>query len=254
MKLAWSVILFSSLSPAVAGEPKPAAPTPAQMVDAIVNRNQPPKLLERRGLPRNVALFPQGYDWQEEKRVHEALARLYQDTTAELWEELVRRTNDPSYCIVVVSQQSEASVIRSVGSICRELAADRLHDVYRQHLPGDPKRFEGRTVILPMASFKGGLADWRKERKDRSLYQLQIEACEEAIKELAQVESVPQRDKDRARRKIEFEIETMRSTKQPLIGKDHLYTGYYAPLYTQRLAEEIRRAVESGSELPIIVK
>src|SRR5436309_12137254 len=80
---------------------------PAKMVDAIVNRNKPPKLVDRPrdSLPQVAALYPESYDWKEEERVRTAIRKLLHDTTAELWEELVRRREDPSYCIVIATEK-----------------------------------------------------------------------------------------------------------------------------------------------------
>src|SRR5262245_20970220 len=98
-----SAVVISSLCliavvilPAKPEEPmtKRDAKEVAKMVDEIVNRNPAPKLVDR---PRRrfsqsvVALYPESYDWKEEERVRRAIGKLYQDTTAELWEELVRR-------------------------------------------------------------------------------------------------------------------------------------------------------------------
>src|SRR5262245_42155494 len=73
--------------PEVKGDPRGAE----KMVDAIENRNLTPKLVDRFGSPKRVALYPDSYDWTEDERVLDALDRLYQTRTAELWEEMVRR-------------------------------------------------------------------------------------------------------------------------------------------------------------------
>jgi hypothetical protein len=243
MRLAWIVILFTSFSQTAAGEPKPAAATPAQMVDAIANRNQPPKLFDQ-GRPPTLALFPETYDWEEEKRVQKAIEKLYQDTSVELWDELVRREGDSRYSITLADRDIGDAYIISVGGVCSELAYSRLTGVFQRHLPAHPGG-TGVRVSLEISSIND-LAAWRKERKDWPFYQLQIEVCKEAVEEVAKIENVPQQVKDLARKKIEFEIETMKSTKQPLFGKRSLYGAYESPIYTAELAAKVREAVKMG--------
>jgi hypothetical protein len=244
----------SLLAFVVLGEPsggkgrKRDAKTPVEMVDAIVNHNQPPKLVERAsGSPRKVALFLESYDWEEDNRVRRALDQLYQDTTAELWEELVRRDKekDGGYCVTMVSVKNEDAEILSVSRILGPLVYSRLVDVFEQHLPRDPNR-EERRISLPYGI--EDLSEWRKARKDKALYLLQIELCETALTELAKVKGISKDDKKVARKKIEAEIEKLRSTKRPVFME---HTGFFVPfrecLYTPDLAKRVREAVKSGS-------
>jgi hypothetical protein len=216
---------------------------PTKMVDAIVNRNRPPKLETRRGWPKLVALFPEDYDWKEEERVRQAIEKLYQDKSVELWEELVRRQDDARYCVVTVSPQTERAQIHSVGGICTSLAYSRLMHAFQQHMPtaGD-----GRPIHLPL--FINNLREWRKERASDSLYQLQIELCEKALRELPNAKHVSQAEKDLAREKIEAEIKKLRETKQPDIQTASFDSGL---LYTEEIAKTVREAVKNGSDAEI---
>jgi hypothetical protein len=211
-------------------------------VDEIVNRNKPPKVVRRpRAWPEMVALYPERYDWKEEERVRKALDKLYQDTTAELWEELVRRADDRRYCVVVVSGQNEDAEVYDVGRVCWLLAYLRLTEGFRRHLPVDPHR-GGRPLAVRIVTKR--FAEWRKERVKKSLYQLQIEVCEAALSELAKVKDVPEKQKTLARKKIKAEITKLRRTKRPLFRK---YDSFGEVFYTPKLAERIRKAVRSGS-------
>jgi hypothetical protein len=216
-------------------------PDPKKMVDAIVNRNQPPKLKSRRGLPKRVALYPDDYDWKEEERVRQAIDKLYQGGSPELWEELVRREDDSSYCVVLVEEQTEDAKIRSVGAICYRLASSRLTGVYQQHMPKDD--VTGRWIHVDLGIPK--LNEWRKERATTSLYQLQIEVCEKAIRELSKEKRVTQVDKDLAREKIEAEIKKLRETKQPVMVNVSFPSDL---LYTEKVAKWVREAVKNNSD------
>jgi hypothetical protein len=220
----------------------------AKIVEAIVNRNKPPKLVDRpSGRPERVPLFPENYDWKEERRVGRALYRLYWDTSAEVWEELVRRKDDPRYCITVSSEDdSETPLIETVGSILNQLAHSRLVGVFQQHLPPDPGK-DGWKIIVGVGI--NHLAAWRKERANKSLYQLQIEVCEEAVNELSKVKNVPKKDIDLSQKKIKAEIKKLRRTKRPIFleyGQDE-YLWYYHPVYSEQYAKRIRKALKSGS-------
>jgi hypothetical protein len=242
------LIAVVGLREAAGGEGKKSEATAAaKLVDAIVNRNEPPKLVDRReGWPSRLALFPEGYDWKEDDRVRAALDNLYQDTTVELWEELVRRESDPSYCVTLVSVKNEDAEIQSIGDVCGELAWSRLTVVYKRHLPPARSKDDGSRITLDIGVTD--LAKWRKERKDKSLYQLQIEVCEKAIKELSKIERAPEDEKVAAQKKIEAEIENLRRAKQPVLVK---YKGYFVAFrqfgYDAELAKKVRKVVKSGS-------
>jgi hypothetical protein len=209
------------------------------MVDAIANQNQPPKLVDRpSGLPKRVALFSEAYNWKEEERVRDSIDKLYQNTNAELWEELVQRQDDPRYCVVAVLPQTGDAMIQPVGAVCARLAYARLVGVFQQHLPAD---VDGRPIRVALGI--NNLGEWRKERATKSLYQLQIEVCETALRELSKDERDAQPQKDRARGKIEAEIKKLERTKQPVVLRD----SFYSALYTEAIANRVREAVRKGS-------
>jgi hypothetical protein len=70
-------------------KPKADASRAAEMVDAIVNRNKPPKIVPWKGdFPSEAALFPEDHDWKEETRARKAISRLEADQTEAVWEEM----------------------------------------------------------------------------------------------------------------------------------------------------------------------
>jgi hypothetical protein len=99
-------------------------------------------------------------------------------------------------------------------------------------------------VVQPDVGIRG-LSEWRKKRAEKSLYELQIEVCEEAIKELAEVKRVPQEQRDAARKKIEAEIATLKRTKRP----SNVQGGYRferSGPYNAELAKRVREGIKSG--------
>jgi hypothetical protein len=237
-------ILFSVSVAFAADLPKANPKQAAKLVDAIVNRNKEPKLVERRsGGPRIVAIFPANYDWKEDERVRKALDTLYQaDPTVELWDELVRRSKDMSYCMIFTSPVNDDAESFRVRRIADALAYYRLVHVFLQHVPTSP---DGRGRLRVRI---GDVSKWRMERKDKAIYELQIEAGEIALIEVPKLKHLSKKEKHLARRKIEAEIEKLKKTKRPLFLK---YSEFWQPFlgvpYDRKLAALIREAVMKGS-------
>ena len=208
------------------------------MVDDLVNHNRVPKLVTRPNSdPEFVAIFPESYDWKEESRVVQILDKVYKDRTDELWEELVRRTNQTDYCVVQIDPNFNNAKISTVGNICREIAYARLVNVYLQHIPSgmDGRRLKVKTGI-------DNLLTWRKQRASNSFYELQIEVCEHVLRELS---SVKDDSMQLSRKNIAREIEKLKRTKRPVfLGEPALFPREF--LHTPKLAKRIRDAVESG--------
>src|SRR5262249_29172500 len=138
------------------------------------------------------------------------------DTRIEVWDALVRSEGDKRYCLTV-RDWIDNPKDRTVGSFCSELAHFRLCGVYLEHLPVDPIK-DGRRIRLPISIGDqiGDLAKWRAQRKDKAMYELQIEVCEAAIAALGKVEGVPQKDVQAAKAAIEAEIRKLRESKKPI--------------------------------------
>jgi hypothetical protein len=220
----------------------------AEMIDALGNRNEPPKLLDDARSKHRLPLFPDDYDWKEQARAGSAFGRIRREQTTEMWDELVRRMDDDRYCLTLMGTNGDGCIGNyPVGYFCGELAYDWLVGVYEPHLPRDPAR-DGWPLRLYIGPIDVGLKKWRKERADKQLYELQIEVCEEAIQALEKAAKVPRREKDRARKEIEAEIATLKKTKRPII------TGYRSdcphPAYTEKDAKEVREYLAGKRPFP----
>jgi hypothetical protein len=216
----------------------------AKMVDALANRNKPPKVVDRRltggAWPQTLPLYPDGYDWKEERRVHRALTALLADTSVELWEELVRSWDDERYCVVVMDGTLDDAYVRSVGAVCRDLAYARLTKVFRRHLPpGLPPR----GLRLDVGFDARDLASWREVRKKKSVYELQIEACQEAARALAKVKGLSKEEVAKAREKIEAEVAKLKKTKRPDLPK---FPEHFWKTYNAKDAKLARKTLKDG--------
>lgn len=217
-----------------------------KLVDAIVNRNQPPKIVTRPSgtSPRRVALFPETYDWEEEKRVHQALEKLYQNATAEVWEELVRRGKDKRYCAVLLSVKNGDAYVYNMGRITSSLAYSHLVQMYQRHMPGKHRRGPKRKLDVGIEA----LHSWRRKRAGKPLYELQLEVGERALLDLSRRKDIPKDQNDQTREKIEAELATLRRTKRPeLVTYSRFLPAYRKLGYSPGFAKHIREAVNAGS-------
>lgn len=192
-------------------EKKPPMKAVANMIEDIANRNHPPKLLGKSG--ERLPLFPSNYDWEEQKRVKSAYARLT-TVTDELWEELVKNANNRKYSLTVKNNTGEfAQDNWTVGDVCRALAYEKLVALCDQHLPLDPNK-PGHRIYLDIGVETTNIAEWRIIRSGKPLYQLQIDVCELRLKQLAKAKGISRGEKHAARKKIESEIARLKTKKE----------------------------------------
>src|SRR5262249_22557312 len=132
------ILVLGILQGSARGPVRPAGPTKdghgrpekkgrkklAMMIDALANRNQPPKLVDD-GVGK-LPLFPAKYDWKEYKRVMSALGKVNREKTPEMWEELLRRTGDQRYCLTLKWDEDHALGNRTVGTFCSHFAYNWL--------------------------------------------------------------------------------------------------------------------------------
>jgi hypothetical protein len=234
-----------------AKDKKPTAETTSakEMVDAIVNRNQAPKLVDWPAFPNlKAALFPENYDWKEENRVRAALTALSRDMRVDVWEELVRRANDQAYCVIQTDEQVGGASLKTVGDVCRTLAYRRLIYVFSKHV----RSSEGRPIWLNVGVESTSLAEWRKARSKKSLHELQIEVCEAALrapsKKKGQTAIPYLQNHKEAREKIEAALENLRKTKEPDLrdASGRFVPGGESLRYNPETAKRVRDCVKSG--------
>jgi hypothetical protein len=231
----------------LAAAPPRRATKEGRMIDALANRNKPPRLVKfRRGRDRDLLpIFPADYDWKEQKRVVAALETVARVRTPEMWEEMLTKVDDDRYCLTVAyhppNECGEAEDNYSVGYFCRITVIRQLDDVCRRHLP----RRASRPIIVDLGADEiTDLAAWRRKRKGKALYELQIEVCELYVANLPKVkrkddDEVTALDVNRAIQRIKAEIRTLKKTKRAdLPETDPLFM---FELYNSDTAEKCRR-------------
>ncbi len=135
--------------------------------------------------------------------------------TEQAWPDLVNALDDQRYSVTFTIHDYPSNW--SVGKVCGEIISDYLaqgcyfHPVYDD---ADGRRWE--TIMMNPVP-RESLKQWCQERKNKTLYELQIETCEWAITTIAA--SFPLASADSQRQAIEAiraEIKALETTKKPL--------------------------------------
>jgi len=213
------------------------------MIDALASRNEAPTFIHLKPTysPKSVSLFlrqplfPKDYDWDDQTRVVRALNRLFECDDPELWEHLLKYVDDKRYCITR-GQPPSSSRNYTVGEICRKLVWSRLEFAERhtKSAVGD------RANVVYVDVGISDLQKWRKENPDKSLYDLQVEFCERALKAIPTEEKLSEEARGRAEKKVRGYLDQLLETKKPLF----FGSGIPGRGYTEKWAGLLREQYE----------
>jgi hypothetical protein len=191
--------------------PSPRAPSgvlATTLVKALASKNPSPDAEGNRG----SASVPENFDWSEQERVWAVIGELM-DRSEEVWPELVEHLDDEDYCITI-EVFNGAIHDWPVGIVCQEIIERNLSEAYYRKL--EPQSLEVyRKLRSPR--FEIELKDWCEQRKDLKLYELQIEACEWAMKELSKDDEFPRTSAEQRKEwiaSVETEIASLKKSKQ----------------------------------------
>lgn len=208
------VVVLLSCAPAVAQDGGEAGTkTNADMralVEALANRNPPP---QHAGV-RRTPTFAANFDWSEDARVWKALELVIQ-RAEEAWPELVGHLDDDRYCLTYRSF-SGFTYDDTVGTMCRTII---LRNLSRGYFESVRPQLKAPHLALLEAGFLRDpkrLKAWCEERRDKKLYELQIEMCDWAITEVATSDvfsRVSQEDRDQWTAAIKSAAESLRNSK-----------------------------------------
>lgn len=179
-----AVVFVIGFGPSASAQSKPSADRIRQidrMIDAMASRNKPPKLVRTSDNYQALALFSADFDWPDQDRVRKAIQAVRADKSDEMWWRLRDHINDNRYALTVDFDVSTEIWNLSVGEFCSEITEADLKAAYERHLPKASGEMPFRLPILDEKSTN----KW----KGRPLYQLQIEACEAAIRQIASIEA-----------------------------------------------------------------
>ena len=163
---------------------------------------------------RASGLLEQSDAAKESERIRMQVKKILKKNE-EVWQEVVAHLKDDRHSGIV---GIDAGYPRNwtVSDVCHHIISDTLSSPFYKHLPGTKMNYH-RFKMPSFAKDKEKLAMWCRDRKDCELYELQIEACEWAIKEL-ESDDIPERDIDSPKRieltaQIQEEIENLRKSQ-----------------------------------------
>jgi hypothetical protein len=222
--LLWVVILWLPGTCCISDEPKNEAqnrsdvpPDYDAMISALGNKNVPPALVDVRGVE---PLFPADYDWDEERHIQGVWGGIWAHLRKDpqMWEHLLDHFDDKRYALTMDDGSGHLARIYSVGELC-EWGAKRLLNV-GNYIPHVDRR---HRKLLSVYVTPGDIRQWRKERAEMQLYELQIELCKVGlarVNTLLEREELPKVVRARLEERIDImqaKIETLESTKKPIV-------------------------------------
>lgn len=217
------VTLFGSDCSCAAREPDVVHSDPQRQLDAqklvasLINRNPIPVTV--RNAPDEDVLFSQHYDWAEYNRVIKAICVL-SDHGEDAWPVMVEHLVDKHYCTSLNFPCSsvDLSENKTVGDICRDIILGWLWSGCRGHLT---VRLGGETAKVAFGILHSGavprknkaLQEWCQQRKDKKLYELQIEMCEGVISKIPQVPDLSNEERQLIGDSILADIRSLRKSR-----------------------------------------
>jgi hypothetical protein len=203
------------------------------LIDAMASQNKAPTISRTEINDSAIARFSPDFDWSDQDRVRKAIQAVQKDGSGEMWWRLRDYAGDDRYALTLgLDVETEIWNI-SVGYLCSEIAEANLKIAYMRHLPN----VSGRMPFDFGALSKEDLKRWA----GTPLYQLQIEVCERAIKQMASLnatESLGGGDYRRpshaftAEEKAQFteavtkQVEELKRTKKALTTDDITINGF----------------------------
>ena len=142
----------------------------SELIQDLVSPNKPPVTQNRSS--GNVK-FPVGYDVAAQRKINDARQQLH-DNFEESLPYLIAALDDNRYCMTINWADGDGFYNDSVGATCRNIIESQL-EVYRDMIMFSGPQHWHKYDYTPISR------EWWQTRRDRKLYELQIEAVEWAI-------------------------------------------------------------------------
>lgn len=163
--------------------PAVKAATKVSKVELLANKNKPPLLREGQFVSVDKA-----FDWKEHDRCWGAIHDLFGKTEA-VWPELIAHLDDDRYCATLHNDYGGALSHWSVGRVCRLIVHRTLTEPFYSRLQPESVLLHAFVRAFPIDP--GELKKWCEQRREKPLYELQMEACLETIRQLEAKELMP---------------------------------------------------------------
>ena len=183
-----------------------------ELFDDLVSHNPKPEIREHDDSRRLIP--PENFSWKENLRVKNKI-QVITDHVEELWPEIVSHLNDERYSVTVSIAESPYTF--SVGDVCFKIICFTLAEAHYSHLKDDPSGMIYNRLGPKAMSHNDdniSLEKWLLQRKTKPLYELQIEKCEWAIKEMGKLKKwFSDEDYEKTINEINKQIGELRKTK-----------------------------------------
>jgi hypothetical protein len=194
-----------------------------ELFDDLVSHNPKPEIREHDDSRRIVT--PENFTWKENLRVKKKI-QCITDHVEELWPELVNHLEDERYS--VTASDGESSNTFSEGDVCYKIICDTLAEAHYSHMRDYPMELVHYRLGPKAMSHNDNnisLKEWLLQRKTKPLYELQIEKCEWAIKEMGKLKKwFSDEDYEKTVNEIDKQIGELRKTKKPVLKSKNIFT------------------------------
>ncbi len=133
--------------------------------------------------------------------------------------QLIDGLKDQRYAFYQESS-SGAFVFHDVGYACSQIIKDNV-EIYRPFLTVTDDFERPRTVHF--VSEMGGIQEWYSTRRNKKLFEMQLEAVEWALKQSKPNSSISDNDWQNAKRKLEEFYDAFKAKMEPKINGDQLW-------------------------------
>jgi hypothetical protein len=224
----------------------PDRPDFEAMIDGLASRNRKPKFVSIES--GDVPQFDAEYDWGESERVRRLWVKLIKNDDPRLWYCLLDHTNDTRYALTVqrYGGQEDSRISAgcggenvSVGDICWEAACARFNFAGLSSSKEDEDADQDIDV-WDLGIVEDPLSEWRKKRAALSLYELQLQVCEQAVEKIGARAGLRRQTKINATKSLRNQIVRLKETKKPLFFQISLDD---RGSYDARKAQEIRNRI-----------
>jgi hypothetical protein len=186
-----------------------------ELINALENRNDPPSLADDNG-KKHGPLFDPYYSWVEQDRVIKALDTLTKRNSDVLLPLLIKYLEDKRYSLTTKINGTEINM--TIGFICWNIAYNDLIYPFR----GWPNYSDIPNVIsgggkVHFPPPRQNLKEWYQARKDKTLWELQVEVGEWAIKTLEDAKEISDKDKSLGLKMTKEAVDKLRKTKNPIV-------------------------------------
>lgn len=216
-----------------------------RMIDALANRNQKPEFVDvgTRLDARHSPLFPEDYDWAEDRRVAYAIRDLQRFDGEELWQCLCEHLEDERYLKSYAF--NDAAHVSTIGYLAFIKTNAELSAAYLRHFPMSWTN----ALWFPQSRVIHNLYEaiaWHREHKNVPLYQQQIEACQISLQRMRSIKSSrppTQSEVEKFEQDVSRQIEVLRLTKTPVLRGQWLMSAdndYYDKELVERIRKEYR--------------